>query len=412
MENAFLLSIVKLYVQLFNRKMIIICWFDYFRNFYIFSKPAEPFHGRIEGDLTNFVERTKMWCMIMKLIEIIILDCLKKIQNERTVYSIFHLLKGKKSSQTIQDAHLFSLTNYYGILEPLTRESFDKIIGEMSHQEWINSIEEQRFTVSSKGERWLINHTLPEFLNGWNYHQLTLAFWERLSLFAQVVSNLVYQEKNYLPIQKNKDVHDWLKSVLKESRVPRQELGSMLYHELLACLDEANDLDPSVLVFRLTGYRQIGLTSKQAAQKLNMDPLDYHIAFINILHYMIQRISFGIKQFPLLTYLVKDLTQTDELTLSSRKTWNLIVQGHSPDVIANVRQLKISTIEDHLVECALHLEEFPIEDYVNENLQESILKAIQQSGTRRLKQIRNAVPLASYFQIRLVLAKFGEQQWN
>jgi uncharacterized protein YpbB len=59
-------------------------------------------------------------------IENILLYCLKQLNGERTIYSIYHLLNGKKSSQTLQDAHLFSLKRYFGILESLTRESFDE----------------------------------------------------------------------------------------------------------------------------------------------------------------------------------------------------------------------------------------------------------------------------------------------
>lgn len=349
----------------------------------------------------------------MKLLELIILDCLKKIQSERTIYSIYHLLNGKKSSQTIQDAHLFSLTKYYGVFESLTRESFEKIISTMIEQTWIcRSGDEQRFIIASSGECFLNNNKLPEFLDGWNYHQFTTGFWERLSLFVQVTSNLVFEERNYLPIQKNRDIHIWLKSMLKEIEVPRRKIGSKLYKELLACLGNANGIDPSVLVFRLTGYRQIGLTAQQAAKKLALDPSDYHIEFINILHYMIQSISKESRRFPLLNRLIQGLKQSDELTLSTRKTWNMLAQGCSLEMVADLRQLKMSTIEDHLVECALHLDEFSIDSYVDQGLQEKILTFVQKSGIRRLKQIRQEVPLASYFQIRLVLAKFGERQWT
>ncbi len=58
-----------------------------------------------------FIENEKFGDDKMELtfLQTMILFCLQKINGERTIYSIYHLLKGKKSSQTIQDTHLFHL---------------------------------------------------------------------------------------------------------------------------------------------------------------------------------------------------------------------------------------------------------------------------------------------------------------
>ena len=62
----------------------------------------------------------------MSYIESIILNCLKQLNGERTIYSIYHLLKGKKTSQTIQDAHLFEITHYFGVYQWFTREDLEE----------------------------------------------------------------------------------------------------------------------------------------------------------------------------------------------------------------------------------------------------------------------------------------------
>ena len=53
---------------------------------------------------------------------------IKKFQGERSIYAIFHMLQGKKSSQTIQDAHLYGLTNLYGIMPNFTRLQLKSIV--------------------------------------------------------------------------------------------------------------------------------------------------------------------------------------------------------------------------------------------------------------------------------------------
>jgi uncharacterized protein YpbB len=113
-----------------------------------------------------------------------------------------------------------------------------------------------------------------------------------------------------------------------------------------------------------------------------------------------------------LSSLLANFEQKDSLTLSSRKTWELLNQDFSLEEIASIRHLKISTIEDHLVEFALNIEEFSIHSYVEEETQQKILEISRQEATRQLKVIRNFLKETSYFQIRLVLAKYGDRQWN
>jgi uncharacterized protein YpbB len=345
----------------------------------------------------------------MLQLEAIILYCLQQLNGERTIYSIYHLLNGKKSSQTIQDAHLFSLKKYFGIYESLTRESFDEIIDSIYTKRWIYNCSEQRYLLTETGKSGLENNDLPVFLNGWRNQPFTSLFWERLSLLIQVASNLVFEQTRYLPIQKNQVVHQWLKSTLKESKVPRKELGSLLFSELVECFNEANEIDPAVLVFRLTGFQQIGLTPQQTAQKLNLNIHDYHIDFIHTLHFLLETIKRNDDRFRILPNLIHDFKKDNELTITARKTWKFLEQGYNLNRIAELRHLKLSTIEDHLVEFALHVDGFSIDSYVSKELQNQIAEISQQIGSRQLKLIKDKQKEATYFQIRLVLAKYGDR---
>jgi uncharacterized protein YpbB len=348
----------------------------------------------------------------MNQLESIILHCLRQLNSERTVYSIYHLLNGKKSSQTIQDAHLFSLKNFFGVYESLTREAFEEKLKFMVNKDQISICGDQRYCLTTIGEMLLKNNPPPSFIDGWNYQSFTTLFWERLSLLIQVTSNFVYGETKYTPIQKNKDVHQWLKTIVREINVPKQEMGNAVFSELVHCFENCMEVDPAILVFRLTGFQQIGLTQQQVAKKLNMELHDYHIRFIHVLHYLIHKIYQESNQLRILPLLIRDFNHIDELTLSSRKTWNLLTQGYSPEQIAALRHLKLSTIEDHFVEFALHINDFSIDSYVSKELQDEILSISRKEETRQLKLIRDKLRIASYFQIRLVLAKFGGESWN
>ncbi|MEH7075638.1 helix-turn-helix domain-containing protein [Neobacillus drentensis] len=345
----------------------------------------------------------------MQQIESIILYCSNQINRERTIYSIYHLLNGKKSSQTIQDAHLFSLKKFFGIYDQLSREDFEEIIQGMLNKSWMKNIGNHRYCLTSHGMTLLEAGQLPEYINGWNYNHVTNLFWERLSLLIQVVSNIMFGETKYIPIQKNQEVHKWIKFFLKNVNIPKIEIGSTAYSELLECFKAGSSVDPSLVVFRLTGFHQIGLTPHQAARQLNLNIHDYQIGFTNTLHYLLSYIKEDGKQYKILPYLIYDLMQNDELTLTTRKTQRLLNQGYTLDMIANIRKLKLSTIEDHLVELALNMEGFSIDSYVDKELQKEILEISQRIATKQLKLIREKIMNATYFQIRLVLAKYGDR---
>jgi uncharacterized protein YpbB len=350
----------------------------------------------------------------MAYFDLIILYCLKQLNGERTIYSVYHLLKGKKSAQTIQDAHLFSLTKFFGVFMTLTRSSLEEAVHSMFQQGYIlqSELEPQHYTLTEKGnaflELLLKERSLPLYLEGLKYQPLTQLVWERISLLVQVVSNLVYQENKYIPIQKGKETHQWLKHVLRKHSMDRAEIGKKLFIELTSCLEKGEGLNPLVLSLRLTGHQIIGLTSMQAADELKMERTDYHIEFLNLLHFLIQDLEKNPEGYSILTDLLMETDPSLALTLSSRKTFELLQRGIPLEKLPSIRRLKKSTIEDHIVEIALNVKDFPIHSFVKKEVQGEIMDAAKSSPTRQLKTIRESVPQANYFEIRLVLAKLGE----
>lgn len=338
------------------------------------------------------------------------------MNGERTIYSIFHLLKGKKSSQTIQDAHLYKISRYFGVYQAVSRELLEKVVHQARTENWIHSCGEQRYQLTQAGENLLLsskkNVSDLLYLNGWKFNQMDIQFWERLSIFVQVVSNLVYSEPHYTPIQKNKQTLLWLKFIFKKNSMPRDLLGRTLFLELMDCLQKGSNINPSVIVFRLTGYNQIGLTAQQTAEKLGMEPFHYQLAFNNILHYLISQINTNDSRYPLLSLLLSDHEQNEALTKSTQKTNELLKKGYTIVEIAEFRNLKTSTIEDHIVEIALNSDHFSIDDFVDKQNEQNILQAAQQIKSKQLKKIKIIVPAANYFEIRLVLAKHEGKQWN
>ncbi|MGG0716657.1 helix-turn-helix domain-containing protein [Robertmurraya massiliosenegalensis] len=342
---------------------------------------------------------------------LVVLLCLHKINNERTIYSLYHLLCGKKSSQTIQDAHLFQITRFYKTYSALTRQQFEAIIMELERLNLIVQTNEQHYVLTDSGRAFMKkeskNYPFLSYLNGWNY-QYSEVFWQRLSLVVQVTSHLVNEDRNYIPIQRNRQLLSWLKSFFLNNRLNRKEFSRKLYEELILVLDECADISPSVLIIRLTGYETIGLTEKQAFDYLDMEQTLYQYQFQALIHYILEKVQNDPKRFVLLFSLIMDVQTSLPITESSKKTLDLLDKGFSIEKIAQIRKLKVSTIQDHIVELALQVKSFQIDPFVDKQKMKLILKANEEAASKQLRYIRELVPEATYFQIRLVMSKFGD----
>ena len=253
---------------------------------------------------------------------------------------------------------------------------------------------------------------MPKFLNGWQFHDFDNIFWKRLSLIVQTISNWSYGEVKFLPVQRDQLVQYWTKQwfIYMKQKMNKRDLAESFYMEInsLLSLAERDGLNPALISYRFTGYKEPGQTSNQLADFLTLDETYYSLAFRNLLHFMISTIWESAENYPILFSLVQDGQRQVVLTQSTMKTRSLVNNGRSIEEIAKIRSLKRNTIEDHIVEITLMDPSFIIDSYVHPAMQRKITIAVKRLQTRKLKEIKGQVSDADYFSIRLVLAKWNE----
>ncbi|WP_100331448.1 helix-turn-helix domain-containing protein [Bacillus xiapuensis] len=346
----------------------------------------------------------------MSFIQAIVLLMIKKISGQRTASSVYHLLKGKKSSQTLQDAHLFELDKWFHTAPFLERNQFERWIHDFTEKGWIIQ-KEQVVYLTDCGDKQLSKwkDILPplQFVRGLQLQGCAQIFWKRLTLLVQVASHLISQQTRYLPVTRDETIHGWLKVFLRQQGLLKQQLASKLYQELSSSLKSQTAEDPLIAVLRLSGSKRTGKTASQAAAVLKLEETEYWYRFLNLLHFLIQHIIQRSSQLPLLFAMIEDIYQPVVLTHSARRTAELLRRGYSPEEIAAKRRLKMSTVEDHLVELALNLPEFSISPFVSEEAAAAIVETASGQMHKKLKPIKDQHPNVTYFQIRLVLAKYS-----
>ncbi|WP_199880639.1 helix-turn-helix domain-containing protein [Bacillus massiliglaciei] len=349
----------------------------------------------------------------MDFFQAILLTAIQKLNGERSLFAIYHMLQGKKSSQTIQDAHLFGLTGLFGTQPSVTRDMLERTSLLFLKKEWIKHTRRPDiFVVTNEGteklENYLSVHPIPEGLDGWRYQASAALFWSRLNLLIQTVSHIVYSQPKFYPIQRDAKIQRFVKSFLHIHRQDRENLGQDIFMELSKLLEQQPALQRDIFVMKLTGYRQVGLTTEQIAEIKQMDRWNIHYLFLASLHMMIRSLEEMKGEDVLLGSLLEQVQEEKEsfLTQSTKTTLKYLMAGRSIREIAEIRRLKTSTIEDHVVEIVLIDRTFPIAEYISPELQDEIERVIKATGSKQLKRIRGQLEKeVSFFQIRLVLAK-------
>ncbi|WP_179884950.1 helix-turn-helix domain-containing protein [Bacillus sp. AFS015802] len=346
----------------------------------------------------------------MTYLNYVILYCLLQINGERSIYSVFHILKGKKSSQSIQDAHIFHLQPFFLSLPRLKRPYFNQKVRELTEAGCITMGENDNAIVTPGGVKAVNDHFMgdafPSNMNGLTYGDQTRLFWMRLSLLVQVLSNAKRQETLYYPVQRNKYIQEWVKNCIR-TNPDRDNLSTILYKELTTVFGVMKG-DPSILVYRLTGYKDYGWTELQVAETLGMNEEELRFRFLNLLHGILTVVERDPSGYPLLYSISLNSDHRQNLTISTSKTYDLYKRGHSLEEISRIRKLKLNTIEDHVIELILTQGELDIDPFITREDYVRVLQVMKESQTKRLKPIKEKLPQLTYFQIRVAIAKAGE----
>lgn len=343
----------------------------------------------------------------------IILKSSLQFNKNRTSSAIYHLITGKRSIQTVQDAHIYQLKKFYGINRSLQKRDFDMEVNTLVSEQLLNLDEAMCCSVTAKGDDWLKEH--DEVLNfddfdGLHYHAASPVFSERLLLLIQTLSNSCNNHYSFIPVIDKTPILHWVKIVFKQLKQNKESYSNQLHHDLHKLLNTFSDEEASIYVDRFSGYNHYGKSKDQLAKDFQKDKLDIPFIIERMNHSMLNKIFMEAHALPAIGLLIKDLRNKQFITNSARKTYQLLLENTSVNWISKIRGLKENTVYDHVVEVALFTHDFPIEQYVPELQQRQILAAIHNESTNKLKAIKQMVdPEISYFQIRLVLATMNDE---
>lgn len=345
------------------------------------------------------------------LLDGIILKSSLQFNRNRTSSAIYHLITGKRSIQTVQDAHIYHLKKFYGITQALQKRDFDTLINSLVSKQLLNLDNSMCSSVSPKGMDWLAKHgkelNFADF-DGLYYHEASAIFYERLLLLIQTLSNSCNNCSSFIPVVDKYPVLFWVKNTFRDLKSQKEDYFKRLYLEIHQLLTTFSNEEASIYVDRFSGYNHYGKSKEQLAKDFQKEKIDISLIIERMNHRLLTTISAKPETFLAIGLLVKDLKNKQFITNSAEKTYQLL-EEHSINEIGKMRGLKENTVYDHIVEAALFTHDFPVVHYVSSPQQKQILAAVENDNTYKLKTIKQMVDESiSYFQIRLVLATMNK----
>ncbi|WP_047375380.1 helix-turn-helix domain-containing protein [Exiguobacterium sp. ZOR0005] len=325
----------------------------------------------------------------------VLLLAIDRLKGERSERSLFHVLNGKRSATTLQDAFFYDLEPVFGMF-PYAKYDYEKLMASLEKRGWLNR---SMFTLTGAGQLLASPETVSDLFErlGGEQRDYTTMTWKRLSLFIQTFMSLEHK-RTFYPVQADRLAERWVKQIVRSEREWRPLIESF-HSELETALESVGDPYATAVVYRFTGAFETGYTYEQIATLLDVDARTARLYFLAGWNALLNELPEDAK----LRGFSHGLSR-ERMTLSARESFDLFTAGRSFSQVQSMRRLRTSTIEDHVVEMAMYIEEFPLDQFVPERLIAEV-ERLREGDSWALKPIFDQIDELSYFQIRLVFAR-------
>lgn len=296
----------------------------------------------------------------------------------KTEKSIYNIIIGKKSHQTFFDACSQQLLSLYHSLPNLKYPSFERYYASSGTDN------ESQFT--------LITH--PRF----TFDSLINTF-QALQLLTQTISQLNNNNNShFIPVTQQQVIHQRVKSIYKHIKSEQQE--QTFIDELYNVFEKIKVLNNETYIhYYLQGFEDSMYTRQQVSliEGLSQETLfELEINDLVALMYEIE----NEQNYPILNQLIilPSLLQKTDLTYDGLK------KGYTMQALANQQQVKINTIEDHVLELFIKGYITDYQTFLNDNLNSTFLTYYMSNRSERLRNYKEKFPELSYFTIKLIIA--------
>lgn len=350
--------------------------------------------------------------MELTYIDYLFLD-LFSIDESRKPNTLYHVLNGKRTVSVLLQTMKMDLTAFFHLFPKLTLTDFESHIKEFQKRKLVT----ENYCLTQKGLEakriFFRTHRQVVEKQRLKYARVLPQFISRTLFLTQVLSELRYQNKNYLPIQARASEQLWIKSFLDKNRLRKDEIGKQFGIEWLEIIKKSQIKQPPLFLEQLEGHDKSRKTWRQIAIDNHLDEIELYVYFQEDWLKIITCIEENELFFPLFTAILKELTHKAGLcSTSAQETYQLWVQGRSALDIVRERRLKPSTINDHFTEIALFYRDFPFEQFLTVEQIQFVEHRPSPNSNLTHEMIKEHFPDIPFFQSRLMQVKGDSIKWR
>lgn len=293
--------------------------------------------------------------------------------NYKTSKSIFNILSGKKTHQTFFDACSQQQLSLYHSLPNLKYQSFELFLEQSKEQDKeINIITHPRYTFDSMAQT-----------------------FNAIQLLVQTISNTEQGFYKFIPITHNNKVQQTVKKIYND--IIKLNKVNDFKQELYQLFETISHQGPCYLHYYLQGYNESMYTRQQVSLIENINPLELYKFEMNNLVTMM----FELEQSNY--HILNKLIIKPSLLNQTFVTYKKLLAGLTMEEIANQQQVKINTIEDHVLEILIKGYMSNYDNYYSPSQQQLFIDFYLSRRGERLKVYKTHFENLSYFQIKVLI---------
>lgn len=271
--------------------------------------------------------------------------------------TLSHLLIGKRTSSVLTFGFFHHILPYLGLLSHWSSAQVLHLLDELCERGWL-SAQAGEYAVTTQG--FAVLAELPDLqatfaaLDYFRYGRMSQVMWETIQLAVQVKSEQQAGNSRYVPVTNRLEaqlsVKNWLKT----------DTFATLPAQLTAIFQQLPPATADFLARQFSGHQVVGVTAYQLVPEAFRHSIWATCYAENNLHQFYRQL----KQSNLLP-VVQQLDYRN-FNRSMLQTRQLFLAGYSVAEVQRRRNLKLGTVSDHLIEWALLDEQFPYDQFVDQ----------------------------------------------
>lgn len=319
---------------------------------------------------------------------------------------LIHVFHGRRTPSmlyVVEKHQLFSAFNY---ASTLSRDQLEACLHKGIEQNWLRK-EEKEYYLTTLGKKevgnYFSSHPYPTALTSLQYAKVRHPFWERFQLLSQVFSEKKYQNTDYSPVIKHPSHQHGVKRWLHRQGQPMEKLIIQWVEEVINAFTLLDEDRAHFLALQLAGHKQTGKTKNQVAEFYHFTMAECDFFLENSLECFLQIIAQTDDLF-LLSSLLKDIQEETHMGVSAStyQTASYLKKGYSIQQIAKERQLKVSTIHEHLLEIAFIYPRFSYEKYVPKEIYVQLKDLFNEQPEIPYREMKEKISDLPFLYYRLV----------